>query len=140
MANAAEHFDSGMYACIPYFFLALSFYLSGFLINSGFELVEFTVFGVIALTVGSELPDIDLKNSHIHRMFLILFPPLIALRKLMPGHRKFIHTIKCGAMFGLMLASICLLAGVEIKLSFWLGVFLFLGIIVHLMKDKKLKN
>ena len=111
----------------------------GFSYQLSFELVEFTVFGIIALMVGSELPDIDLRNSHIHRMLLILFPQFIVFRKLMPRHRKSIHTVKCGAMFGLMLASIYLLTGVEITLSFWLGVSLFLGVIVHLAEDKYLK-
>lgn len=162
MPRMGQHTDCGIYACIPYLFLVLAIYQAG-LIGSSFECLQFLTFGVIALIVGSDLPDIDARKAPIHDLFLITtfgvvyvasailgglrpFPALtlasvsvVVFKKKMPGHRGFMHTIRASMLFGLSLSVISFCLGASLVLAAWVGLSLFAGCVLHLVMDGHLK-
>lgn len=120
--------------------------------------------GVIAVVLGSLLPDMDAPRSPIHDgMFaffsilvgsLIIFgglkihpylfvllpigPALIVYvdRKYLPGHRGIIHTPEAGAVEGGILAITLIIITGNGVFGLWVGFWLAVGHSIHLLADK----
>ncbi len=159
-----EHLDAGFKGAVVHLLIVLGMYETGIIVDSWYTLVGFAGFGSAALVVGSDLPDIDAKSAPIHKLFGILVPgsvllvllgPLgipflwacaaaglsfMAYLRLMPPHRRFIHTTRAGLIMGTILAILlALVVDLSAKVSLWGGFSLFLGHMVHLWKDRWIK-
>jgi len=154
-----EHIDSGIYASIAVVLLLLFAHSKG-IVPTGYDLFILSLFAVIMITLGSDLPDIDSRNAPIHKIFQILFPGVVILislvllkpdvvlslvhgivalvfyTKLMPGHRQFVHTMRAGVLFGGIIAILLHLVFGSLILSIWSGICLSFGYFVHLLKDR----
>ncbi len=161
MPMMMEHLDAGFKGAVVHLLVVLGMYETGIVVDSWQTLVGFLGFGSAALVVGSDLPDIDARSAPIHKLFAVLVPgsvllvllgpmgiPLqwasvaaglsfLAFLRLMPPHRRFIHTARAGLIMGAILAVLLVVVvQVNAKVSLWTGFWLFLGHMVHLWKDR----
>lgn len=161
MPMMMEHLDAGFKGAVVHLLIVLGMYETGIMVESWHELVGFVGFGSAALVVGSDLPDIDAKSAPIHKLFAILVPASVllvllgplgipflwafvaaglsgfAFLRLMPPHRRFIHTTRAGLIMGAILAILlAAMVNITAKVSLWAGFSLFLGHMVHLWKDR----
>lgn len=141
--------------------VALFSFFALFILLNGMELelpLTTWIFSLLACLFGGLFPDIDSKNSKIHRIFvdflvvaiaviiimyvkewttmlwLLLFWFLLSGFVFLPlKHRGFIHSVWTAAMFGFILGLISQIA-IE---SFVPGFFAFLGYFSHLAIDRK---
>ena len=161
MPLMGKHIDCGIYACVPYFFLVMGMHHAG-LINS-IETVQFLSFGITALIIGSDLPDIDAKKAPVRGLLAVAIfgavfigsvkfyklshllagslatGSVLTYEKKMPKHRGFMHTVRAGLLLGLVLSVISLNLGASLTLAIWVGFSLFVGCLVHLSADRHLK-
>ncbi len=62
---------------------------------------------------------------------------LLVFLRILPPHRRFIHTIRAGLIMGAILALLLVvLIHFPAKVSLWTGLSLFLGHLLHLWKDR----
>jgi hypothetical protein len=162
MPYMKEHIDSGIIASLGVVLLLVFAHSRG-IIPTGYDVFALSLFAVIMITLGSDLPDIDSRNAPIHKIFQILVPgavviislvflkvnivlalvhgivALIFYTKLMPGHRQFVHTMRAGVLFGGVVAILLHSVFGSFVLSVWSGVCLSFGYFVHLAKDGWIK-
>lgn len=159
MALLKEHFKFGLMAGGGLYLLLFGAALYVGIFSTLSITVIVFVGGLVAVLVGSLLPDMDAPRSPVHDSLLVLFGSIIAVivqrlnssylplllvpifsvwvdRNYLPSHRGFIHTIEAGVLFGFLL-SVGLYAFVTTNLLFciWCGSFLTLGHGIHLVKD-----
>lgn len=159
MPYMKEHIDSGIIASLGVVLFLVFAYSHG-IIPTGYDLFSMSLFAVIMIILGSDLPDIDSKNAPIHKIFQILVPGAVVLisfvllkldivlslihgiialifyTKLMPGHRQFVHTMRAGVLFGGVVAILLHSIFGSFVLAIWSGVCLSFGYFVHLAKDR----
>ncbi|AJZ76207.2 metal-dependent hydrolase [Candidatus Nitrosotenuis cloacae] len=159
MPYMKEHIDSGIIASLGVVLLLVFAYSRG-IIPTGYDVFALSLFGVIMIVLGSDLPDIDSRNAPIHKIFQILVPGAIVLisfvmlklgimlslahgivalvfyTKLMPSHRQFVHTMRAGLLFGGVVAILLHSVFGSFVLSVWSGLCLSFGYFVHLAKDR----
>lgn len=159
MPYMKEHVDSGIIASLGVVLLLVFAYSRG-IIPMGYDVFALSLFTVIMIILGSDLPDIDSRNAPIHKIFQILVPGAVVLisfvllkldimlssvhgivalvfyTKLMPGHRQFVHTMRAGILFGGIVAVLLHSVFGSFVLSIWSGLCLSFGYFVHLAKDR----
>lgn len=159
MPYMKEHVDSGIIASLGVVLFLVFAYSRG-IIPTGHDVFALSLFAVIMITLGSDLPDIDSRTAPIHKVFQILVPgavilisfallkidiwlslvhgmvALIFYAKLMPGHRQFVHTMRAGVLFGGIVAILLHSVFGSFVLSVWSGACLSFGYFVHLAKDR----
>ncbi|MBI3842193.1 MAG: metal-dependent hydrolase [Thaumarchaeota archaeon] len=159
MPYMKEHIDSGIYASLGVVLLLAIGHLRGFIPTAN-DLFTMSLFAVIMITLGSDLPDIDSRTAPIHKIFQILVPGAVILislvmlkldimlslvhgivalvfyTKLMPGHRQFVHTMRAGILSGGIVAILLHSVFGSLVLSVWSGFCLTFGYFVHLAKDR----
>jgi hypothetical protein len=157
-----EHLDSGIIASLGVVLLLVFAYSCG-IIPTGYDVFTLSLFAVIMITLGSDLPDIDSRTTPIHKIFQILVPGAVVLTsfvllkldvvlslvhgiialgfytKLMPGHRQFVHTMRAGLLFGVIIAILLHSVFGSLILSVWSGVCLCFGHCIHLVKDRHVR-
>lgn len=159
MPYMKEHLDSGIIASLGVVLLLVYAYTRG-IIPTSYDVFALSLFAVIMITLGSDLPDIDSRTAPIHKIFQILVPGAVILislvllklgiwlslvhgivvlifyTKLMPGHRQFVHTMRAGVLFGGIIAILLHSVFGSVVLSIWSGLCLSFGYFVHLAKDR----
>jgi hypothetical protein len=158
MPYMKEHIDSGIIASLGVVLLLVFAYSRG-IIPTGYDVFALSLFAVIMIILGSDLPDIDSRIAPIHKIFQILIPGAVIIvslvflkvnivlalvhgavsfifyTRLMPGHRQFIHTMRAGLLFGVIVAILLHSVFGSLILSIWSGLCLSFGYFVHLAKD-----
>jgi membrane-bound metal-dependent hydrolase YbcI (DUF457 family) len=71
MPYMKEHIDSGIIAGLGVVLL-LAFAYSRGIIPTSYDLFSLSLFAVIMIILGSDLPDIDSRTAPIHKIFQIL--------------------------------------------------------------------
>jgi hypothetical protein len=162
MPYMKEHVDAGIIASLGVVLLLVFAYSRG-IIPTGYDVFSLSLFASIMIILGSDLPDIDSRTAHIHKIFQILVPgaailisfvllkleiwlslvhgivALVFYMRLMPGHRQFVHTMRAGLLFGGIIAILLHSVFGSLILSVWSGVCLAFGYFVHLAKDRWIK-
>jgi hypothetical protein len=159
MPYMKEHIDSGIYASLGVVLLLAIGHVRGFIPTAN-DLFTMSLFAVIMITLGSDLPDIDSRTAPIHKIFQILVPGAVVIislvflkvnimlalvhgavgfifyTRLMPGHRRFVHTMRAGILFGGIVTILLHSIFGSLILSVWSGFCLSFGYFVHLAKDR----
>lgn len=158
MPYMKEHIDSGIIASLGVVLLLVYAYSRG-IIPTGYDVFALSLFAVVMITLGSDLPDIDSRTAPIRKIFRILVPGAVILisfvllkldiwlslvhgivalvfyTKLMPGHRQFVHTMRAGFLFRGIVAILLHSVFGNFVLSIWSGVCISFGHCIHLVKD-----
>ena len=160
MALLREHFRFGVIAGGLVYGVVFAFAFYAGLFSDFHTLLVSFILGFIALVVGSLLPDMDAPRPSIHDTLLVFFGSLITIimqrfgftpvalltapllsvwidRNYLPPHRGFIHTVRAGVIFGILLSAVLYAFLIKnLFLCMWSGFCLALGHLVHLAKDK----
>lgn len=78
MPYMKEHVNAGIIASLGVVLLLVFAYSRG-IIPTGHDVFALSLFAVIMIILGSNLPDIDSRNAPIHKIFQILVPVAVIL-------------------------------------------------------------
>ncbi|MBI5133728.1 MAG: metal-dependent hydrolase [Thaumarchaeota archaeon] len=159
MAPLKEHFQFGLVVggSLYIIIFAIAVLIGLF---SSLKLLLLSFFGgLLALIMGSLLPDLDAPRSPVHDSLLVflgsiltvivqrlnpsylplLLVPLVSVwadRNYLPAHRGLVHSVGGAILFGFLLsAALYVFVTTNVRFCFWCGFSLTTGCLLHLKKD-----
>lgn len=102
--------------------------------------IVFSLLGVVAsaLTVGATLSEWPLIWVWLAAagMFAFIYYGVRYLFEAFTSHRGVFHSVLAGVMFGLLATAVAGFAGATSTASWFYGLFLFVGYVIHLLLDE----